>query len=126
MYARARYNRVQRMETPNAAKSVPSGVKVIKLAGHIRMGEAIDRFRNEIDGHLAQGDSRFLIDMGDVRSLDSSGIGMLVRSLSLAKQKGGTIKLSNVPQQASQTLRVTGVLRLFEVYENEAAALKSF
>ena len=114
------------METPNAAKSVPSGVKVIKLAGHIRMGEAIDRFRNEIDGHLAQGDSRFLIDMGDVRSLDSSGIGMLVRSLSLAKQKGGTIKLANVPQQASQTLRVTGVLRLFEVYENEAAALKTF
>ena len=104
----------------------PSGVKVIKLAGHIRMGEAIDRFRNEIDGEMAQGNARFLVDMTDVRSLDSSGIGMLVRSLSLAKQRGGTIKLSSVPAQASQTLRVTGVLRLFEVFESEAAALQSF
>jgi anti-anti-sigma regulatory factor len=51
---------------------------------------------------------------------------MLVRSLSLAKQRGGIIKLVNVPEQASQTLRVTGVLRLFEVYENEAAALNTF
>jgi anti-sigma B factor antagonist len=109
-----------------ASQSTPSGVKVIKLAGHIRMGEAIDRFRNEIDGEMAQGNCRFLVDMTDVRSLDSSGIGMLVRSLSLAKQRGGTIKLANVPQQASQTLRVTGVLRLFEVFESEAAALKSF
>ena len=44
----------------------------------------------------------------------------------LAKQKGGIIKLANVPAQASQTLRVTGVLRLFEVFESEAAALKTF
>jgi anti-anti-sigma factor len=115
------------MDSPIAASApTPSGVKIIRLAGHVRMGEAIDRFRNEIDGNLAQGNAKFLIDMADVRSLDSSGIGMLVRSLSLAKQKGGIIKLANVPQQAAQTLRVTGVLRLFEVFESEAAALQSF
>ena len=115
------------MDTPNVASAqVPAGVKVIKLSGHVRMGEAIDRFRNEIDAGLAQGTAKFLIDMSDVRSLDSSGIGMLVRSLSLAKQKGGIIKLASVPAQATQTLRVTGVLRLFEVFESEAAALKSF
>lgn len=118
------------MSTMDSQKSAsaagPAGVTIIKLAGHIRMGEAIDRFRNEIDGHLAQSQAKFLINMSGVRSLDSSGIGMLVRSLSLAKQKGGIIKLANVPEQAMQTLRVTGVLRLFEVFEDEAAALKTF
>jgi anti-sigma B factor antagonist len=115
------------MDTQTAGPApTPNGVVIIKLHGHVRMGEPIDRFRNEIDGNLAQGRSKFLVDMSAVRSLDSSGIGMLVRSLSLAKQKGGIIKLVNVPQQASQTLRVTGVLRLFEVYENEAAALNTF
>ena len=111
---------------PSSTAPTPAGISIIKLSGHVRMGEAIDRFRNEIDGHLAQGTSRFIVDMADVRTLDSSGIGMLVRSLSLAKQKGGTIKLANVPPQASQTLRVTGVLRLFEVYESDEAALKTF
>jgi anti-sigma B factor antagonist len=115
------------MDSQNAASAqTPAGVTIIKLHGHVRMGEPIDRFRNEIDGNLAQGRSKFLVDMSAVRSLDSSGIGMLVRSLSLAKQKGGIIKLVNVPQQATQTLRVTGVLRLFEVYESEAAALNTF
>lgn len=114
------------MDPRNAATAAASGVTVIRLVGHIRMGEAIDRFRNEIDGNLAQGKAKFIVDMKDVRSLDSSGIGMLVRSLSLSKQKGGIIKLANVPEQASQTLRVTGVLRLFEVYESEEAALKTF
>ena len=43
------------MDTQTAGSApMPNGVVIIKLHGHVRMGEPIDRFRNEIDGNLAQ------------------------------------------------------------------------
>lgn len=104
----------------------PKSVTVLKPHGHVRMGDAVDQLRAEIDDRLEAGQARILIDMGDVKSLDSSAIGVLVRSLSLAKQQGGSIRLLNVPEAVGHTLEVTGILRLFDVFNDEATAVASF
>jgi anti-sigma B factor antagonist len=103
-----------------------SAVAIIRLEGHIRMGEATDDLRAQVEEYIAQGNPRILIDMGKVKSLDSTGIGVLVRSLTLAKQKTGTVKLFNLPTSAQEVLRVTGVLRLFETFPDESTAMNSF
>jgi len=102
------------------------GVRVIRAAGHIRMGEAVDHLRADVDASLAAGNAKIVVDMTEVRSLDSSAIGVLVRSLSLAKQKGGSLKLANVPQGVRESLTITGILRLFEIFEDGAKAVASF
>jgi anti-sigma B factor antagonist len=58
--------------------------------------------------------------------IDSSGIGLLVRYLTAAKQQGGALKLLNPTKFAMQSLKMIGVLNLFEVYEDQEAALSSF
>lgn len=103
-----------------------SEVRTVVLAGHVRMGDVVDKLRHDIDTHLADGHPRMIVNMTKVRSLDSSGIGVLVRSLSLAKQKGGSIKLADVPPGVAQTLQITGIWRLFEVFESDEKALASF
>jgi anti-anti-sigma factor len=103
-----------------------STVKVIQVAGHVRMGELVDRLRNDIDTSLGAGTSRIIVNMTNLKSLDSSGIGVLVRSLGLAKKMGGSIKLSDVPEGVSQTLQVTGIWRLFEVFKTDQEAIASF
>jgi anti-sigma B factor antagonist len=103
-----------------------SVVKVIQVAGHVRMGELVDRLRNEVDTSLGAGTCRVVVSMTNLKSLDSSGIGVLVRSLGLAKKMGGSIKLADVPEGVAQSLQVTGIWRLFEVFKTDQEAIASY
>jgi anti-sigma B factor antagonist len=103
-----------------------SGVKVIKLRGRLNLGDAVDNLRQNFDELLAAGDSKFVIDLGEVTMLDSSGIGLLVRCLTAAKQNSGSVKLLNPSKFAVQTLKMTGLLSLFEVFDNPDQAVASF
>lgn len=103
-----------------------SEVKVIKLRGRLNLGESVDRMRQTFDDLLATGQVRFVVDLGEVAMVDSSGIGLLVRCLTAAKQSGGSLKLLNPSKFAVQTLRMTGLLNLFEVFDDLDRALVSF
>jgi anti-sigma B factor antagonist len=93
-----------------------AGVQVIKLRGRMTLGESVDRFRQTFDDLLDAGNTRFVVDLGEVAMLDSSGIGLLVRCLTASKQKSSSIKLLNPSKFAVQTLRMTGLLSLFDVF----------
>jgi anti-sigma B factor antagonist len=101
-------------------------VKLVKLKGRLTLGESVDRLRSTIDDLVAGGDTRFILDLAEVPMIDSSGIGLLVRSLMNLKQQGGAIKLLNPTKFAVQTLKMIGLLNLFEVFEEQEEALASF
>jgi anti-sigma B factor antagonist len=82
--------------------------------------------RQTFDDLLIAGETCFVVDLGEVSMIDSSGIGLLVRCLTAAKQQSGSLKLLNPSKFAVQTLRMTGLLSLFEVFEDEAQAVASF
>lgn len=103
-----------------------SGVHLIQLKGDLKLGDAVDGFRQTVDELLRGGESRFLVDLQQVPMVDSSGIGVLVRTLTSAKQRGGSLKLLNPSRLALQTLKIVGLLNLFEVFNDEAQALASF
>ncbi len=103
-----------------------SGVHLIQLRGDLKLGDAVDGFRETVDELLRGGENRFLIDLQQVPMVDSSGIGVLVRTLTSAKQRGGSLKLLNPSRLALQTLKIVGLLNLFEVFDDENQALASF
>src|SRR5919201_3671631 len=95
-----------------------SQVQVLQLRGPLRMGPGVDGLRQTIQEALGSGESRILVDLAEVPMIDSSGIGVLVRFMTSAKQQGGNIKLLNPSKFAVQTLRTVGLLNLFEVLED--------
>ena len=103
-----------------------SGVKVFKLTGRLNLGDSVERMRQTFDDSVAAGDSRFLIDLEEISMLDSSGIGLLVRCLTAAKQSGGTLKLLKPSKFSVQTLKMTGLLKLFEIFDDSEVAIASF
>lgn len=103
-----------------------SQVQVIQLKGQLRMGPGVDTLQHAIEEALSSGDSRIVVDLTEVPMVDSSGIGVLVRFLALAKRAGGSIKLVQPCKFVVQTLRLVGVLNLFEVFDGEDAAVESF
>ena len=103
-----------------------SDVKVIKLRGRLNLGESVDKMRQAFDDLKNAGDTRFVVDLADVAMIDSSGIGLLVRCLTAAKQSGGSLKLLKPSKFALQTLRMIGLLGLFEVFDDQELAVASF
>ena len=103
-----------------------SQAQVIRLRGDLRIGEAVDSFRQTVEGLLQAGDCRLVVSIAEVPMIDSSGIGLLVRSLTTAKQRGGSLKLVNPSKLTLQTLKIVGLVNLFEVFNDEGEAVQSF
>jgi len=101
-------------------------VQVIHLHGDLKIGDPVDSFRQTVEELFGNGDSRIVVNVSDVPMIDSSGIGALVRLLTIAKQRGGALKLVNPSKLAVQTLKIVGLLNLFEIYEDEGQAVSSF
>jgi anti-anti-sigma factor len=101
-------------------------VQVIKLRGDLKLGEPVDSFRQTVADLMDGGDVQVLVNLAEVRMIDSSGIGALMRCLASLKQRGGTIKLLNPSKLALQTFKIVGVLNLLEIYDDDQLALASF
>ena len=101
-------------------------VHVIELRGDLKIGESVDGFRQAIEQLFDADESQIVVDVGAVPMIDSSGIGVLVRSLTSAKQRGGGLKLVNPSKLALQTLKIVGLINLFEVFNDQAQAVESF
>ncbi|MGA7909900.1 MAG: STAS domain-containing protein [Candidatus Sulfotelmatobacter sp.] len=101
-------------------------VKLIKLIGRLTLGAPVDRLQDTLNDLAGTGATRYILDLGEVGMLDSSGIGLLVRCLTTSKQRGGALKLLNPSKFAAQTLKMIGLLKLFEVFQDQDEALASF
>ena len=103
-----------------------SDVQIIQLRGAVRLGQAVDTFRRAVEDAFAAGDSRLILNCADVPMIDSSGIGVMVKSLTSAKQRAGDVRLVNPSKFVTQTLRLIGVLNLFTTFEDEDQAVASY
>lgn len=102
------------------------GVEIIGLSGKITIGSGDSQLREVITNALNEGKNKILLDMGEVTTIDSSGIGELVGSYTTVANRGGKLKLLHLPAKLNELLHVTQLITVFEVYENEPEALKSF
>jgi anti-sigma B factor antagonist len=107
-------------------RTLGDNLKLLKIRGRITLGLGVDRLRDTLEDLLVAGSNQWVLDISDVAMIDSSGIGLLVRYLTAAKQQGGALKLLNPTKFAMQSLKMIGLLNLFEVYDDQETALSSF
>jgi anti-sigma B factor antagonist len=103
-----------------------SQVKIVKLRGRLGLGDSLDRAGATLNDLSEAGEKNILLDMEEVTMIDSSGIGLLVRHFTAAKQRGGALKLLKPSKMALQTLKLVRVLNLFEIFEDQQQAISSF
>jgi anti-sigma B factor antagonist len=77
-------------------------VQVIRLRGSLTLGAPVNDLRQTVDHAIKAGDSSLVLNLSDVRWVDSSGIGVLVKSLTAAKQVGGSLSSSILPSRHSR------------------------
>ena len=64
--------------------------------------------------------------LGEGTRIDSSGVGELVSAYTTVTNRGGKLKLVNMPPKVSDILQITQLITVFEVFETEDEAVQSF
>jgi anti-sigma B factor antagonist len=101
-------------------------VHILDISGKIVLGEATKTIRQTISDLLVNGGRKIVLNLKDVNYVDSSGIGELVRTYTSVTREGKQLKLLNLTKKIRDLLVITKLLTVFQVYENEQAALASF
>jgi len=100
-------------------------VAVINLAGRVTLGEGAMVLRDRLR-ELTKDHKKVLLNLGNVPFFDSTGIGVLVSAYATASAAGGTIKLCCLSKRVKDVLLITKLYTVFEIYDDEPAALQSF
>ena len=101
-------------------------VTVLDLEGKLILGEECNALRQQVKQLLAANKKKILLNLGNVSFIDSAGVGTLVSAFTSTKAQEGELKLVNLTKKFHETLQVTRLLTVFEVFTNEADALASF
>jgi len=102
------------------------GVTVIQMEGRIVLGEESNALRERLKSLLADNKKHIVLNMNNVTYIDSAGLGALVAAHHSARSQDVALKLSNLGSKFQEVLQVTKLLTVFEVYDSEAAAVRSF
>ena len=98
-------------------------VIVLELSGRLTIGESVLSLRDAVRSAVNDGDLKFVLNLGDVSYIDSSGLGELVSIYTTVRNKKGDVKLLNLTDKAKDLLQMTKLLTVFDNYDEEADAL---
>jgi anti-sigma B factor antagonist len=103
-----------------------AGVLIFQLRGRLVAEDGATLFRDKVTAALDGGAKDLLIDLSQVDYIDSGGVGSLVAMFTRTGRRGGRLKLLCPSARACHVLEITGLLHVFDVFEDEPAALQSF
>jgi anti-sigma B factor antagonist len=102
------------------------GVSVVTLDGRIVLGDESNALRVKLKSLIAGGKKKIVLNMDNIKYIDSTGLGTLVAAHCSAKSQGASLRLCHLGSKFQEVLQITKLLTVFEVYDTEAAAVASF
>lgn len=101
-------------------------VTIVDITGRITLGEGADSLRDKTIDLVARGRRKVILNLAETSYIDSSGIGELVSGFTRLCNHGAQLKLLGLGKRVKQLLMDTKLYTVFEVFDNEAAAVRSF
>ena len=101
-------------------------VKVLDLTGQIKFTQGDEMLKDKIHSVVHQGSTKILVNLAGVDYVDSAGLGELVGAYTTVTKAGGHMKLLNLTKKMHDLLSITKLLTVFETFDSEQEAIKSF
>jgi anti-sigma B factor antagonist len=102
------------------------GIAVVDVSGRITLGEETKLLRETVQRLLRGGQKEILLNLAEVAFIDSAGIGELVCAFTSVRNRGGDLKLLKLTKRVHDVLQITKLYTVFDISDDEAAAIKSF
>lgn len=101
------------------------GATILDLQGRITIGEGDVALREAVHAAVGEGATSILLNMGRVRSIDSSGVGELVAAYTTVTNRGGKLRLFAMPSRVLGVLQITQLVTVLDILEDEDEAVAS-
>jgi anti-sigma B factor antagonist len=101
-------------------------VMVLDLKGKVTLGEGDELLKDKVNSIVSQGHKKIVLNLADVPYIDSAGLGEIVRTYTTVSRQGGSLKLLNLTKRITDLLSITKLLTVFETFESENEAVRSF
>ena len=101
-------------------------VTVVTVKGDLVIGEPEAVFKRTVTSLLEEGKVDLLVDCSELRNVDSTGLGALVRALTTSQKEGGSAKLLGVGPHLKKLLEITRLDSVFETFDDRERAVASF
>ena len=99
---------------------------IVEFKGNVMGGDGTTEFNQLLHKLIDEEKKNVIIDLGEVKFMNSSGLGMLISGLTTMKRENGTLKLVNVTEKIESLLIITRLITIFESYDSIDEAVKSF
>jgi len=107
-------------------KREKGGATILDLKGRITIGAGEIALRNAVQDAISAGAKKVILNMKDVTTIDSSGVGELVSAYTTSMNRGAQLKLANLPSKVQDILVITQLITVFDVFDSEDEAIASF
>src|SRR5688500_6532187 len=101
-------------------------VTILDLKGKMTLGEGDEILKDKINSLVLQGRKKLVLNLESVPYIDSAGLGEIVRTYTTVSRQGGSLKLLSLTKRITDLLSITKLLTVFDTYDNEADAVRSF
>ena len=101
-------------------------VTVLEVKGRVVAGPNAESLVAKVQELIQNGETRLILDLAQVKYLDSTGISALIRAAAAPKMVGGATKLLNLNKRVTDTLQITRLSSAFEIFDDLEKAVTSF
>ncbi|MBU2491214.1 MAG: STAS domain-containing protein [Bacteroidetes bacterium] len=102
------------------------GAVVLELKGNVMGGPEAQEFSDLLHNFLKDEKKNIVVDLANVKFMNSSGLGMLISGFTTMKNGGGSLKLANATEKINSLLIITKLITIFEHFESVDKAVESF
>ncbi|MCK5455741.1 MAG: STAS domain-containing protein [Melioribacteraceae bacterium] len=102
------------------------GAVVITLKGNVMGGPDSQEFQDLLHKFLEENKKNIIVDLGGVKFMNSTGLGMLISGYTSVKNSGGSLKLANATEKINSLLVITKLITIFENFNSVDEAAESF
>src|ERR1039458_173738 len=110
----------------NLSTRVVGGIVIVDIIGQLRLGEGTNVVRDLVRDLMGKNYKNILLNLADVRYIDSAGIGELVSCYTSVRNQGGQFKLMNLSKNVHNLLQITKLYTVFDIAEDQSKAIQSF
>ena len=101
-------------------------VTIIDLEGRMSVEDGAHGFRDAVRQLIRQDRVKLVLNFHDASYIDTTALGEIIRAYTSVTRKGGTLKLLNVTARVHELLMITRLSSVFDQFDAEAEAVKSF
>jgi len=98
---------------------------IIKMKDDLKFASIEAQFQQLIQKNLNENNKIFVVDLSEVKYVNSNGIGLLIRGYTSVVNAGGSLVLANINEKLKELLSITKLITIFNIYSSVDEALKS-